>query len=167
MHRLQEFEASQMKKGLPPFKSGDTVRVHCKIKEGNKERIQIFEGVVISRHNAGVSSSFTVRKVSHGIGVERVFPLHAPFIDRIEVQTVGKVRRSRLYYLRNLSGKKARIAAIDTRGQELLAPTEPTPEVVPVESLAETAEETTETTPAAPETSEEKPAEAPAEEKKE
>lgn len=140
MHRLQEFEASQIKKGIPPFKSGDTVRVHCKIKEGNKERIQIFEGVVISRHNAGVSSSFTVRKVSHGIGVERIFPLHAPFIDRIEVQTVGKVRRSRLYYLRSLSGKKARIAAIDTRGQELLTQTEPPEQRVPAEAVAESAE---------------------------
>lgn len=140
MHRLQEFEASQIKGGIPPFKSGDTVRVHCKIKEGNKERIQIFEGVVIGRHNSGASSSFTVRKVSHGIGVERIFPLHAPFIDRIEVQTIGKVRRSRLYYLRNLSGKKARIAAVDTRGQELLAPTEPPEEEAPAEAVAESAE---------------------------
>jgi large subunit ribosomal protein L19 len=140
MHRLQEFEASQIKNGIPPFKSGDTVRVHCKIKEGNKERIQIFEGVVIGRHNAGASSSFTVRKVSHGIGVERIFPLHAPFIDRIEVQTVGKVRRSRLNYLRGLSGKKARIAAIDTRGQELLTETEPEKQEVPAEAMAESAE---------------------------
>lgn len=117
MQRLQEFEAAQIKTGLPHFKSGDTVRVHCKVKEGNKERIQIFEGVVLKRHNKGISSSFTVRKVSHGIGVERVFPLHAPFIEQIEVVTVGKVRQSRIYYLRERSGKKARIAAVDTRGK--------------------------------------------------
>lgn len=117
MHPLKEFESTQLKSDLPGFKAGDTLRVHCKIKEGNKERIQIFEGVVIARHNRGTGSSFTVRKVSHGVGVERVFPLHAPFIEKIEVVTVGKVRQSRIYYLRALSGKKARIAAVDTRGR--------------------------------------------------
>jgi len=127
MHSLQDFEKAQLKNNLPFFKSGDTVKVHCKIKEGDKERVQIFEGVVLSRHNAGISSSFTVRKVSYGIGVERVFPLHAPFIERIEVGTVGKVRQSRIYYLRKLSGKKARIASVDTRGQVPQGPTVPEP----------------------------------------
>ena len=124
MHRLQEFETAQIKPDIPAFKTGDTVRVHCKVKEGNKERVQIFEGVILKRHNNGLSSSFTVRKVSHGIGVERVFPLHAPFIQQIDVVTVGKVRQSRIYYLRNLSGKKARIAAVDTRskGEAVSAP---------------------------------------------
>lgn len=118
MHPLIDFEKTQLKSKVPPFKSGDTVRVHCKIKEGDKERVQVFEGVVISRHNAGVRSSFTVRKVSFGIGVERVFPLHAPFVEKIEVAMVGRVRRSKLYYLRELSGKKARIRALDTRGAQ-------------------------------------------------
>jgi len=118
MHTLYDFEQSQLKKDIPAFKVGDTVGVYCKVKEGDKERVQLYEGIVISRHNAGLRSSFTVRKVSYGIGVERIFPLHAPFIDRIEVGTVGKVRRAKLYYLRDLAGKKARIFAKDTRGQE-------------------------------------------------
>ena len=113
MHPLQEFEKAQKRKDIPVFKAGDTVRVYCKIKEGDKERIQLFEGVVIARHNNGIASSMTVRKVSYGIGVERIFPIHAPFIDRIEVASIGKVRRAKLYYLRNLSGKKARIFAED------------------------------------------------------
>jgi len=118
MHSLIDFEKSQLRSDIPQFKVGDTVRVYCKVKEGDKERVQLFEGVVIARHNGGLRSSFTVRKVSYGIGVERIFPLHAPFIDRIELGTVGKVRRAKLYYLRDLSGKKARIFAQDTRGQE-------------------------------------------------
>jgi len=113
MHSLIEFEKSQLRSDIPEFKVGDTVRVYCKVKEGDKERIQLFEGVVIGRHNGGLRSSFTVRKISYGVGVERVFPLHAPFIDRIELGTVGKVRRAKLYYLRDLSGKKARIFAED------------------------------------------------------
>lgn len=135
MHSLYEFEKDQLKKDIPQFKAGDTVNVYCKIKEGEKERVQLFEGVVIARHNAGLRSSFTVRKISYGVGVERIFPLHAPFIDRIELRTVGKVRRAKLYYLRNLAGKKARIFAVDTRAVEgqaaeaVTAPaaTEPTP----------------------------------------
>ncbi len=118
MHSLIDFEKSQLRSDIPQFKVGDTVRVYCKVKEGDKERVQLFEGVVIARHNGGLRSSFTVRKVSYGIGVERIFPLHAPFIDRIELGTVGRVRRAKLYYLRDRSGKKARIFAQDTRGQE-------------------------------------------------
>jgi large subunit ribosomal protein L19 len=125
MHSLHDFDQPHMKKDLPHFKSGDTLKVFCKVKEGDKERIQLYEGVVIARHNQGISSTFTVRKTSYGVGVERIFPLHAPFIDRIEVSTQGKVRRAKLYYLRKLSGKKARIQAIDTRGQKEAIPSAP------------------------------------------
>ncbi|MGH7831484.1 MAG: 50S ribosomal protein L19 [Candidatus Binatia bacterium] len=118
MHSLIEFEQSQLRKDIPPFKVGDTLRVYCKVKEGDKERIQLYEGVCIARHNAGLRSSFTVRKISYGIGVERIFPLHAPSIDRIEVGSVGRVRRAKLYYLRRLSGKKARIFAEEGPGLE-------------------------------------------------
>ena len=95
--------------GLPQFKSGDTVRVHVKIKEGEKERIQIFQGLVIRKRRGGVRASFTVRKISYGIGVERIFPLNSPVIDKVEVLQRGRVRRSRLYYIRKLKGKAARI----------------------------------------------------------
>jgi large subunit ribosomal protein L19 len=95
------------------FHPGDTVKVHTKVVEGDSERIQIFDGVVISRRGSGISASFTVRKVSYGVGVERVFPLHSPRIDRIEVTKVGKVRRSKIYYLRGLAGKAARIEEVD------------------------------------------------------
>ncbi len=129
MHSLQEFEKSQLRGDTPQFKVGDTLRVFCKVKEGDKERIQLFEGVVIARHNNGVSSTMTVRKVSYGIGVERIFPIHAPFIDRIEVASVGRVRRAKLYYLRERSGKKARIFAQE-RGEAVVegAPVQATPE---------------------------------------
>ena len=98
----------QLKK-VPAFRPGDTVRIHTKIQEGDKERIQIYEGVVISMRGSDVQASFTVRKVSYGIGVERVFPLHSPMIDRIEVKQRGQVRRAKLYYLRELAGRAARI----------------------------------------------------------
>ena len=94
---------------FPSFKAGDTVSVHYKIREGNKERIQVYQGVVIQRNSAGNSETFTVRKVSNGIGVERIFPINSPNIDKIEVNSHGKVRRSKLYYLRALTGKAARI----------------------------------------------------------
>ena len=102
-------EQSSEKRVLPAFKAGDTVSVHYKIREGNKERIQVYQGVVIQRNSVGISETFTVRKVSNGIGVERIFPINSPNIDKIEVNSHGKVRRAKLYYLRELTGKAARI----------------------------------------------------------
>ena len=109
MDVLTRLEKEQMRVDLPEFRTGDHVKVHVKIKEGEKERIQIFEGVVIRKRKGTTGATFTVRKVSYGIGVERIFPLHAPAIDRVEIIGHGKVRRSRLYYLRELKGKAARI----------------------------------------------------------
>ena len=109
MNILEMLQKEQMRTDIPAFRPGDTVRVYAKIKEGEKERIQVFQGVVIRKRNGATGATFTVRKVSYGIGVERVFPFHSPNIDRVEVVTRGKVRRGRLYYLRNLRGKAARI----------------------------------------------------------
>ena len=109
MNVIEAIEKEQMRVDIPDFRPGDTVKVHARIKEGEKERIQIFQGVVIRKRKGNTGATFTVRKVSYGIGVERIFPLHAPFVDKIEVLTRGKVRRSRLYYLRKLRGKAARI----------------------------------------------------------
>lgn len=106
---IQELEAAQLNKDVPVFSPGDTVIVHVKVKEGERERLQAYEGVVIARRNRGVNSSFTVRKMSYGEGVERVFPLHSPTVAKIEVKRKGDVRRAKLYYLRNLTGKAARI----------------------------------------------------------
>ena len=106
---LQEFEASQITRELPAFGPGDTVVVNVKVKEGNRERVQAYEGVVIAKKNAGLNSAFTVRKISHGYGVERVFQTHSASIDSVEVKRRGKVRAGKLYYLRDLEGKKARI----------------------------------------------------------
>ncbi|MDY0199879.1 MAG: 50S ribosomal protein L19 [Bacteroidales bacterium] len=102
----QAFEAQHQH---PDFKSGDTITVHYKIKEGVKERIQLFRGVVLQRKGFGNSETFTIRKISGGIGIERILPFHSPFIDKIEINKVGKVRRARIFYLRDLTGKKARI----------------------------------------------------------
>jgi len=110
---------------LPPFRSGDTVRVHVKIREGDKERTQIFEGVVIRRRRGGASGSFTVRKISYGVGVERIFPLHSPSVEKVEIKSRGHVRRARLYYLRELKGKKARLRS-KIRDLSLLVPQEGT-----------------------------------------
>ena len=114
MNALEKIEQQQMKKDVPSFRAGDTVRVHVKIKEGDKERIQVFEGAVIGLRRARNHSSFTVRKISFGQGVERIFPLHSPVIDKIEVVRAGQVRRAKLYYLRGLKGKAARIRAART-----------------------------------------------------
>jgi len=114
---IQVVEDRQLRNDIPGFQAGDTVRVHVKIKEGDKERIQAFEGVVIARKHSGVRESITVRKTSFGVGVERIFPLHASVIDRIELVRHGRVRRAKLYYLRKLRGKAARIRERDTRGE--------------------------------------------------
>jgi len=110
MNIIDRLEMEQIKKNIPVFKAGDTLKVHVKITEGDKQRIQAFQGVCIKRVNSGLGSSYTVRKISGGVGVERIFPLHSPSIDKIEVMRVGKVRRAKLYYLRNLRGKAARIS---------------------------------------------------------
>jgi large subunit ribosomal protein L19 len=106
---LSKIETPMLRAGLPEFRVGDTVRVHYRIVEGEKERIQVFQGVVLKRHRAGARSTFTVRKVSFNVGVERIFPLHTPRIDKIEIVSRGIVRRSRLFYLRSLAGKAARV----------------------------------------------------------
>ena len=114
MNALSAVEKNEMKSNVPDFLVGDTVKVHVKIKEGDKERIQIFEGVVIARRNGDLRSTFTVRKISFGQGVERIFPLHSPIVDKIEVAKKGKVRRAKLYYLRSLRGKAAKIKEVKT-----------------------------------------------------
>lgn len=111
---LAEITKDQLRTDLPEFGPGDTVRVHAKVVEGNKERIQVFEGVAIARKHGGINETFTVRKISHGVGVERTFMLHSPRIDKIEVVRRGKVRRAKLYYLRKKIGKAARIKELRT-----------------------------------------------------
>ncbi len=109
MDLIKMIEEEQLKKDIPDFQPGDTVRVHVKVVEGNRERIQLFEGVVIKRKGGGLRETFTVRRVTYGVGVERTFPIHSPRLDKIEVVRRGVVRRAKLYYLRELSGKAARI----------------------------------------------------------
>jgi large subunit ribosomal protein L19 len=109
MQRILQLQKEHMRLDLPDFGPGDTVKVHVKIKEGEKERIQVFQGVVISKRRGLSNATFTVRKVSYGVGVERIFPLHSPIIDKIEIVTRGRVRRAKIYYLRKLRGKAARI----------------------------------------------------------
>lgn len=109
MNIIQALEQEQLRSDIPTFRSGDTVKVHAKIVEGTRERIQVFEGVVIARQGSGVREMFTVRRISYGVGVERMFLVHSPRIEKIEVTRRGRVRRAKLYYLRNLTGKAARI----------------------------------------------------------
>ncbi len=109
MEAIQQIEREQMRLDIPDFRAGDTIKVHVKIREGEKVRIQIFQGVVIKKTKGLASARFTVRKISGGVGVERIFPLYSPWIDKIEVVARGRVRRSKIYYLRNLRGKAARI----------------------------------------------------------
>lgn len=109
MNDLQLLESAQLRDDIPQFRAGDNVKVHVRVVEGGRERIQVFEGVVIARNGGGATATFTVRKISFGVGVERVFPLHSPIIDKIEVVRRGDVRRSKLYYLRERTGKSARI----------------------------------------------------------
>jgi large subunit ribosomal protein L19 len=111
MNKMDAIATAPLRRDLPPFRPGDTVRVHVRITEGDKERIQVFEGVVIRRRGRGTSATFTVRKVSYGVGVERAFPVESPNVARVEIKARGHVRRARLYYLRELRGKKARLRA--------------------------------------------------------
>jgi large subunit ribosomal protein L19 len=122
MRSIDAVHPTLPRRDLPPFKAGDTVRVHVKIREGDKERIQVFEGVVISRRGGGPTATFTVRKVSSGVGVERIFPIESPSVAKLEIKSRGHVRRARLYYLRNLSGKKSRLRSKLRDLSSLLAP---------------------------------------------
>ena len=123
MNILADFEAAQIQRELPAFGPGDTVVVNVKVKEGNRERVQAYEGVVIGKKNAGLNSAFTVRKISHGFGVERVFQTHSAIIDSVEVKRRGKVRAGKMYYLRELEGKAARIKEDLAAGQQAKAAT--------------------------------------------
>ena len=109
---IDQINEEQLRIDIPSFQAGDTVKVHCRVIEGNKERIQVFEGIIIKVQGGGVNQTFTVRKISYGVGVERIFPVHSPLVDKITVLRKGKVRRAKLYYLRNRSGKSARITEI-------------------------------------------------------
>ncbi len=109
MNAIEQLTAAQIKENAPQLAIGDTVRVHVKIREGERERIQTFEGTVIAKNNSGVSETFTVRRVAYGVGVERVFPVHSPNVDKVELVRKGKVRRSKLYYLRDRVGKAAKV----------------------------------------------------------
>jgi large subunit ribosomal protein L19 len=120
---IADIEAKYVRKDVPEFRAGDTVRVHTKIKEGDKERIQIFEGVVIAARGGNARATFTVRKTSYGVGVERIFPVHSPRIDKIEVVSRGDVRRARLFYLRELQGKAARVQQEEAPGAAAGPPT--------------------------------------------
>ncbi|WP_068428907.1 50S ribosomal protein L19 [Piscicoccus intestinalis] len=109
MHQLDAVDAASLRSDIPDFRAGDTLKVHVRVIEGNRSRVQVFQGVVIRRHGRGVGETYTVRKVSFGVGVERTFPVHSPIVEKIEVVTRGDVRRAKLYYLRNLRGKAAKI----------------------------------------------------------
>lgn len=112
---IREIEKSYINKSVPDFRAGDTIRVYTKVRESGRERTQIFDGVVIQRKNSGLKENFTVRKVSFGIGVERIFPIHSPLVEKIELLRKNKVRRSRIFYMRKRSGKKSRLKERDTR----------------------------------------------------
>ena len=124
MNVIQEIEKENLKKNVPAFAVGDTVKVYVKVVEGGKERLQAYEGIVIAKRNGSIRESFTVRRISYGIGVERTFPLHSPRIDRVEVVRHGKVRRAKLYYLRDRKGKAARVAEARA-GKEVVTEAEP------------------------------------------
>ena len=118
MHAFIETQKEYLRSDVPPFRPGDTVRVNVRVKEGEKERLQAFEGVCIARRGSGVSATFTVRKISNGVGVERIFPVHSPMLGDVAVVRRGRVRRAKLYYLRNLTGKATRIKEKKVRGPE-------------------------------------------------
>ncbi|MDH4222144.1 MAG: 50S ribosomal protein L19 [candidate division Zixibacteria bacterium] len=125
MDLISVVEGKHLKKKVPNFSSGDTVKVHVRIKEGDKERIQVFEGVVLQKRGKGISQTFTVRKISSGIGVERIFPLHSPFVSNIEVTKKGKVRRAKLFYLRKMKGKAAKIEEGERMEREIVEEVKP------------------------------------------
>ena len=151
MNVLDAIDAASLRKDIPNFRPGDELKVHVRVIEGNKSRIQVFQGLVIARRGSGIRETFTVRKISYGVGVERVFPVHAPVIEKIELVRKGEVRRSKLYYLRDLRGKAAKIR--ERRGGEdletIYSDTSTTPVAEKVESIIETpsavAEEVVET----------------------
>lgn len=130
MNRLQRLNAAMVKKNAPVFEIGDTVRVHVKVVEGEKERVQVFEGVVISRKGGQSAETFTVRKVSYGVGVERIFPIHSPTVERVDVVRQGRVRRAKLFYLRSKKGKMARVAE-----REYMAEVKPKPDAAAPEPV--------------------------------
>jgi large subunit ribosomal protein L19 len=157
MNHLDVIEHESHRRDLPPFRAGDTVRVHVKIREGEKERTQVFEGVVLRRRRGGASATFTVRKVSYGVGVERIFPIESPAVQKVEIKSRGHVRRSRLYYLRELRGKKARLRSklrdlsaliseeeADERDGVVPAAAEGAEESAPAEDATATAEDSAE-----------------------
>ena len=128
MNVMDRINQAPLRRDLPPFRSGDTVRVHVRVTEGDKQRIQVFEGVVLRRRGHGPSATFTVRKMSSGVGVERVFPIESPNVTKLEIKSRGHVRRSRLYYLRDLRGKKARLRSKIRDLSALVAPADLDPE---------------------------------------
>jgi large subunit ribosomal protein L19 len=134
MTAIETIEKRQLRKGLPRFKAGDTVRVHFRVIEGSRSRVQVFEGIVIKRQGAGVRETFTVRKQSFGVGVERTFPLHSPKIEKIEVVQIGDVSRAKLYYLREKVGKKARVRAKQYGGKVVSADVDEAAEEAPEEA---------------------------------
>jgi large subunit ribosomal protein L19 len=148
MKRLDFVEKATLRRDLPPFRVGDRVRVHVKVREGEKERIQVFEGVVLRRRGGGAAETFTVRKVSNGVGVERIFPVQSPLVTKVEIKSRGFVRRARLYYLRELTGKKARLQSkvrdlsglISEEERQALEELERGAEVVAAESAGEPSE---------------------------
>jgi large subunit ribosomal protein L19 len=143
---IEQLERAQVRSDIPQFKAGDTVRVHFKVIEGQRARIQVFEGIVIKRQGAGARETFTVRKQSFGVGVERTFPLHSPKIERIEVAAIGDVNRAKLYYLRGKVGKKARVRELRQDGLRAVASRQAKPELAESEAPAEGSEEPAEAT---------------------
>lgn len=144
---IETLEREQLRQDIPQFKAGDTVRVHFKVIEGQRQRIQVFEGIVLKRQGAGARETFTVRKQSFGVGVERTFPLHSPKIEKIDVAAIGDVNRAKLYYLRGKVGRKARVRELRqdvTRAPKAAPQPEAAPSDIPEAAASETPEETTE-----------------------
>jgi large subunit ribosomal protein L19 len=162
MNKVDLIERTRMRKDIPPFRPGDQVKVHVKVREGGRERLQVFEGVVIARRGGGLRESFTVRKMSFGVGVERTFPIHAPAVAKLEIVRHGKVRRAKLYYLRELSGRRAKIEERRSRIQEWQPEADVPEEIEPEAPVAEApiAEEAAAEAQAVPAEAEAVPAEA-------